>query len=349
MTSVLKSAFERHARVALMQQPTPIARLTRLESLSGAQTRGIRLFVKRDDLGEVGGGGNKLRKLEFLLGYALAERVDTVITLGGIQSNHARLTAAACANLGLTCELVLADMVPRHDAEYREGGNVMLDRLFGAKLTFLSPGSDARSVAAARAEALRARGHRPMVIPAGGSSALGALGYVKCAQEILDYEAAHGVVFRHVVVPNGSHGTQAGLVAGFARAAGRGGIVRAYSVLSDRETTYVNTVNLVRETLALLDADASDLKEDVDIVVQGDYRGQAYGLPTPAMVDAVRLLARSEGILLDPVYSGKAFSGLLGDLANDRLPPNSDILFVATGGTPSLFAYRDTFDGCDQA
>lgn len=343
MISSLKSALAKFPTVALMSQPTPITRLPRLEQSCGAQKRGIRIHVKRDDLGETGGGGNKLRKLTFLLGDALASDVDTIIAMGGLQSNHARLTAAACAKLGLSCELLLADMVPKTEREYHDNGNVLLDRILGAQMTFLPAGSDVMNIANARAAELAANGRKAMVIPTGGSSPLGALGYASCAQEILEYEAANGIEFGHVVVPNGSSGTHAGLFAGFQMAARRGAIVQAYSVLHDQATTYTKTVQLIDDALALLGASDTPFDKASDVHVEGDYRGDGYGLPTTAMIDAVQLLARTEGLLLDPVYSGKAFSGLLGDIEADRFAPDTDVLFVMTGGTPGLFAYRNTF------
>ncbi|VVD64693.1 D-cysteine desulfhydrase [Pandoraea aquatica] len=342
MISSLASALSKFPTVALTRLSTPVTRVERLEQACGAQSRGIRIFVKRDDIGDIGNGGNKLRKLTFLLGQAQAERADTVITVGGIQSNHARLTAAACAKLGLACELFLSDMVPIQSTEYREGGNVLLDRIFGATLTVVASDRDVMAVANARAAELASAGRRVMVIPAGGSSPLGTLGYAKCAQEILEFEAENAVEFRHIVIPNGSHGTQAGLIAGLTFAGQRGGRVKAYSVLADRDTTHAKTAALARKALELLGGNPADVDAHVDVVVDGGYRGAAYGIPTQAMVDAVRLLARTEGILLDPVYSGKAFSGLLADIGNDLIPAGADVLFVATGGVPGLFAYRDT-------
>ncbi|MFK0376022.1 D-cysteine desulfhydrase family protein [Pandoraea sp. NPDC090278] len=342
MISSFASALGKFPTVALTRLSTPVTRIERLEQACGAQSRGIRIFVKRDDIGDVGNGGNKLRKLTFLLGQAQAERADKVITVGGIQSNHARLTAAACAKLGIACELFLSDMVAIHDTEYREGGNVLLDRIFGAPLTVVPSDRDVMAAANARAAELASSGHRVMVIPAGGSSPLGTLGYAQCAQEILEFEAQNGIEFRHIVIPNGSHGTQAGLIAGLTFAGQRGARVKAYSVLADRDVTHVKTAALARNALELLGGNPADVDAHADVVIDGGYRGAAYGIPTQAMVDAVHLLARTEGILLDPVYSGKAFSGLLADIASDRIPSGADVLFVATGGVPGLFAYRDT-------
>lgn len=345
MISTLASALEKFPSVALTRLPTPITRIERLEQACGAQSRGIRIFFKRDDIGDTGNGGNKLRKLEFLLGQAQAERVDAVITVGGVQSNHARLTAAACAKLGFNCELFLSDMVPIQSTEYREGGNVLLDRIFGAMLTVVPSDRDVMTVANARAAELASTGRRVTVIPAGGSSPLGTLGYAKCAREILEFEAQNGIEFRHIVIPNGSHGTQAGLIAGLTFAGQRGERVKAYSVLAERDATHARTAALARSTLELLGGNPANVDEHADVLVDGGYRGVGYGIPTQAMVDAVRLLARTEGILLDPVYSGKAFSGLLADIGSERIAAGANVLFVATGGLPGLFAYRDTLSG----
>jgi D-cysteine desulfhydrase len=289
----------------------------------------------------IGGGGNKLRKLEFHIGAALAARVDTVITVGGIQSNHARLTAAACARLGLACELILTRAVPKNDVEYELNGNVLLDQLFGAQLQVLAGGSNSLAVAETRATQLRDSGRNVLVIPTGGSTPLGSLGYARCAAEIAQQETELGLTFNQVVVPNGSAGTHAGLAAGF-QLLGRGtSIVKSYSVLSDRDTSAARTRQLTQDALALLGSSA--IVQAEEIAIDGSQLGDGYGLPTPAMQEAVRLMARAEGLLIDPVYSGKAFAGLLADLRQGRYRSGDNVLFVMTGGTPGLYAYRETF------
>jgi D-cysteine desulfhydrase len=321
-------------RFPLIDAPTRIQRLERLEGALGL-ANGTRLWVKRDDLG-LGGGGNKLRKLEYLLGAALAEGCDTFVTIGGIQSNHARLSAAASARAGLACELVLAHMVPRDDEEYRRGGNVLLDGIFGAKL-HLADGPDAWPFAEARAEQLRAEGRRPYLVGAGGSSPIGCLGYAGCAAEIAAQESEAGLRFARIVVANGSSGTHAGLAAGFAAMGMDPARVKSFTVLAPLDLARAATLDLARRTLALLDPDARI--EGVDVA--GEHRGEGYGIATDAMLDAVRLMARTEGLLLDPVYSGKAFAGFLDDA---RSGAGGDMLFVMTGGTPGLFAYRSDFE-----
>jgi len=194
-------------RIPLFDAPTPIQRLERIEAALGL--RGVRLFVKRDDLMGLGGGGNKLRKLEFLLGAAIDQGCDTFVTTGARQSNHARLSAAAAARMGLAAELMLTDTVPREDDSYRHNGNQLLDGLFGARVHHLPRGADALAAAHAREAALRAEGRKAYVVGAGGSSPVGALGYASCAEEIRAQEVALGLSFGTIIVANGSHGTHA--------------------------------------------------------------------------------------------------------------------------------------------
>jgi D-cysteine desulfhydrase len=204
------------ARMPLLDGPTAIERLARLDQALGAALCGVNLYVKRDDVPNVGGGGNKLRKLEFLIGEARAQGADIFITVGGLQSNHARLTAAASARAGMACELVLTRQVPRCDVDYEWNGNILLDELFGAKVhTF--PGSvDPLTLAESRAEQLRAEGRRVYVVGPGGSSPVGCLGYAVCAREIVKQSREMNVDFGRIIVPNGSSGTHAGLAAGYA-------------------------------------------------------------------------------------------------------------------------------------
>ena len=209
MQTQLDKSLSAFARADFLQGPTPIQRAERLEQLLGLQTRGIRLFLKRDDHMLLGGGGNKLRKLEFHIGAAQQAGIDTVITVGGVQSNHARLTAAACARLGIACELILTRSVPKADVDYELNGNVLLDQLFGAQLQVLAGGTDSLARAETRAAQLRDAGRKVLVIPMGGSTPLGSLGYARCAAEIAQQETEFGLLFNQVVVPNGSAGKYA--------------------------------------------------------------------------------------------------------------------------------------------
>ena len=329
--------LSRFARIRLLDGPTPIQELKRLN----AELGGVRIFVKRDDFTAIGGGGNKLRKLEFLLGEAKAQGADTVITVGARQSNHARLTAAACAHAGLACELVLLRTVPRNDADYVNNGNILLDDLFGATVHDLPKDGDVGALVSQRFEALAKEGRKVYFAPVGGSSAVGCLGYVSCALEIEAQSERMGLKFTDVITANGSSGTHAGLAAGFA-ASGRGGaFAKSYAVYYDAPKTLGITLEKARETLALLDPSAT--LTDADIVVDGAHRGEGYGIPTPGMIDAVRTMAGNEGLLLDPVYSGKAFAGLLHDIRGGKYRRGDNVLFLMTGGVPGLFAYQSVF------
>lgn len=329
----------RHGAVSLLAHPSPIERLERLEAALGT---GVRIYVKRDDVAGIGGGGNKLRKLEFLLGDAIAQGCDTFVTTGGLQSNHCRLSAAAAARMGLACELVLADVVPRHDADYRGNGNLLLDAIFGATVHRLPGDADRPAFLQARAEALLTEGHKAYVVGAGGSSPVGALGYVACAWEILGQEAALGERFARIVVPNGSAGTHAGLAAGMAAAGADVARVQSYAVLATPEAAHAETLALAQATLAANALPGSVSAEDVKI--DGSQLGNGYGIPTAAMREAVELLARTEGLLLDPVYSGKAFAGLLAAIRSGAFRAGEAVLYVMTGGVPGLFAYREEFE-----
>lgn len=338
MVAEMKSRLEEFPRFRLLDGPTPIQRLGRLEQVLGTATGGARLWVKRDDVMGVGGGGNKLRKLEFLVGEAIAQGCDTFITTGGLQSNHARQSAAAAARAGLACELMLSDVVPRHDDAYRTNGNLLLDDLFGATVHRLPSDMDALAAAHSRAEDIARDGRKAYVVGSGGSSPLGSLGYAVCATEILDEERAISRRFEAIVVPNGSAGTHAGLAAGLAAAGDDPRRVLSFTVLAPLDKAMEDTRRLASEALGLL---APDLQlADDAIRIDASQRGKAYGLPTDAMVDALRVMARSEGLLLDPVYSGKAFAGVLAGMRTGAWR-DRDVLFVMTGGTPGLFAYRD--------
>jgi D-cysteine desulfhydrase len=327
-------------RFTLIDQPTPIQRLTRLEQALGCPACPP-IYVKRDDLTGIGGGGNKLRKLEFLIGEALEQGCDTFITTGARQSNHARLTAAAAARAGLSCELVLTDTVARDDEAYRRNGNVLLDDLFGATVLRRPGDADALAVARERAVQLSALGRRAYVVGSGGSSPLGCLGYAVCAEEIMTRERELGFRFGRIILPNGSSGTHAGLAAGLKAAGDDPARIESFTVLAPIETARTVTTGLAARTLALIDPGGAFAGGD--IVVTGGQLGEGYGVPTDAMFEAVRLVARSEGLLLDPVYGGKAFAGLIAAIREGAWRGAQPVLFVMTGGLPGLFAYEPAF------
>lgn len=336
----MQTQLETSPRFVLLEGQTPIQRLTRLEQVLG-RPGCPSIYVKRDDLMGIGGGGNKLRKLEFLIGEALDQGCDTFITTGARQSNHARLSAAAAARAGLSCELVLTDTVARDDEAYRRNGNVLLDDIFGAIVLRRSGDIDALAVAQERAADLSAKGRRAYVVGSGGSSPLGCLGYAVCAQEIIAQEVELGFRFNRIIVPNGSSGTHAGLAAGLKAAGDEPGRIESFTVLAPAAQARPVTTELAVQTLALIDP-ASEFVAG-DIVVTDGQLGEGYGVPTPAMFEAVRLVARSEGLVLDPVYGGKAFAGLIAAIREGRWRNEERVLFVLTGGLPGLFAYEPAF------
>jgi L-cysteate sulfo-lyase len=339
----LADALARMPRVALDDAPTPIQPLKRIEEAMGPALNGVKLYVKRDDLLGLGGGGNKLRKLEYLMGDAAAKGCDIIIATGGIQSNFTRVVAAACAREKVACELVLAPLVPGTDDDYQRNGNIILNDLFGAKMHVLGRGASAADFAKRRAEDLTAQGRRPYLTPGGGSSSISALGYVRCALELDTQLNSNGLDQAIIVTANGSNGTHAGLLAGF-KALGRSSHqLQAFTVLASAQNSRNSTLAMANGTLELLGA--SDRLDIDDVRIADDQRGQGYGLVTDEMIDAVRLMASCEGLLLDPVYSGKAFAGVIGDVRAGRYPTGSSVVFLMTGGAPALFAYRSTFAG----
>ncbi len=324
-------------RYPLLHGQTKIEPLNRLSAFLG----GPRIFVKRDDQNELGGGGNKLRKLEFLIGEAISQNANGIITLGARQSNHARLTAAAAARADLKCELVLTRRVSRSDEDYLWSGNILLDKIFGCTIHDLPGDADAHAFAQMRAKQLEDKGQKIYIIPAGGSNATGVLGYARCAFEIAEQSFELGVQFDKIIVPNGSSGTHAGLIAGFRLLNKAPGTVMAFTVLSPANSAIVQTTKLAQEVGCLLQPDFA-LQED-DVVIDDSQLGPGYGIPTPAMIEAVELLARTEGLLVDPVYGGKAFAGLIDAIRQGKYQKQQNILFIMTGGLPGLYAYRNIF------
>ena len=325
--------FNAFARVSLCHQPTPIEPMPRLSALLG----GPQLFIKRDDCTGLATGGNKTRKLEFLVGEALQEKADMLVTQGAVQSNHVRQTAAAAARVGMACHVLLERRVPGRDASYEETGNVLLDNLFGATHEFRPDGLDMNAEAEAVTERLRAEGHRPYFIPGGGSNPVGALGYANCAQEIADQTAASGQHFDWLVMGTGSTGTQAGLVAGF-HAIGHDLPVMGVSVRQPRERQMNAVHGLTQRTCEKLGASGLPLAK---ILVDDRFVGEGYGIPADSTLEAIKLTAQQEGILLDPVYSAKGMAGLIGMAREGFFKPTDNVLFLHTGGSTALFAYQE--------
>ncbi|MBI3458576.1 MAG: D-cysteine desulfhydrase family protein [Candidatus Rokubacteria bacterium] len=299
--------------------PTPLHPLPRLAAHLG----GPRLWIKRDDLTGFALGGNKVRKLEFFLGEARAIGADILLTAGGHQSNHARVTAAAAARAGLDCLLVLSGGRPVSDT-----GNLALDRLFGAAVRFVETGPERMPVLHALADELRAAGRRPLVIPIGGSTPLGALGYVEAAREAAGQFETLGVTPVAVVHGSSSGGTQAGLVVG-CRTAGLGTRVIGASADETRADLTRMIADIVGPLSELIGVPAPPADA---IEVLDDYVGEGYGIPTGASEEATRLFARLEGIPLDPTYSAKAAAGLLDLIRRGAFGPDDVVCFWHTGG-----------------
>ncbi|WP_458094821.1 D-cysteate sulfo-lyase [Roseomonas sp. WA12] len=328
----------RFPRVRLGHLPTPLEPMENLSRHLG----GPKLWIKRDDATGLSTGGNKTRKLEYLMADALAQGADVVITQGATQSNHARQTAAAAAKLGLACHILLEDRTGYTDPAYTRSGNVLMDKLHGATVSRRPGGADMQAEMETLAAELRASGKRPYVIPGGGSNPVGALGYVGAALELVAQASELGLRIDHVVHATGSAGTQAGLVAGLV-GLNSGIPVLGIGVRAPREKQEANVLALAQRTAAHLGLPEGTVRAE-HVVANCDYVGQGYGIPTEGMVRAVRLLAEKEGILLDPVYSGKGMAGLIDLIAQGRFGAEENVVFIHTGGQVGLFGYPEVFD-----
>lgn len=328
-------------RARLAHLPTPLEPLDRVSRLLG----GPRLWIKRDDCTGVSTGGNKARKLEFVLADALAKGADTVVTAGAWQSNHARQTAAAAARLGLTCHLLLWNMTGFSERAYRENGNILLDRLHDATIHELS-GPDGEDVLAylnaevdRYTQRLKGQGARPYAIPVGASNAIGALGYVECAREIVAQATELGLKVAAIMHRSGSAGTQAGLVAGLAVSD-----VQIPVIGIGGGKTPVDLEKLVfqmaTETVSLLGQPLAVKRESV---VATDPIPIQYGVLTREVADVITLFARTEGILVDPVYTGPALVGMIELIRQGKFNRDSNVVFIHTGGTAALFSYVNSF------
>lgn len=293
-------------------------------------------WIKRDDLLGLAGGGNKTRKLEFLVADALAHGTDTLITTGAVQSNHARLTLAAAAKEGLKCRLVLEQRVPGSYDPNASGNNFLYNLLGAEDIVVVDSGADLNAEMQKVAGGLAAMGRKGYVIPGGGSNALGALGYVACAHEIAAQSFEQGVSFDRIVVASGSCGTHSGLIVGM-QSVNFDAPITGINVRRPRAEQEGNLLKLARETAALLDMPAPQAGV---VTALDEWVGPGYALATDEMIEAVRLLARAEGVLLDPVYSGKAMAGLIGLARRGEIKRGERVLFVHTGGAPSLYAFQ---------
>ncbi len=329
--------LSRFPRVSLAHLPTPLEHLPNLS----AELGGPDIWVKRDDCTGLASGGNKTRKLEFVLAEALAQGADTIVTVGALQSNHVRQTAAASCKLGLTCEVLLEHRVTDPSDYYANSGNVLLDRMFGATLREYPGGTDFDAAMEEVAEEVRGRGGKPYIVPGGASDKIGALGYVNCAIELLTQANDECLVIDHLITATGSAGTQGGLIVGL-KATNSNIPLLGIGVSAPRDAQEKKVYDLAVETAEYIGAPGVVKREDV--VANCDYVGEGYGIPTEGMNEAVMLLARTEGLLFDPVYSGKGLAGMIDLIRRGEFSDARNIVFLHTGGSAGLFAYADQLD-----
>jgi len=321
--------FPRHF---LAHLPTPLERLDRLS----AELGGPEIWIKRDDCTGLSTGGNKTRKLEFLMAEAELEGADMVMTQGATQSNHARQTAAFAAKLGMACHLLLEDRTGSNDPNYKENGNVLLDHLHGATTETRPGGADMHAEMEAVAERFRAEGRTVYTIPGGGSNPTGALGYANCAFELMGQLNDRALVVDHIVHATGSAGTQAGLITGL-KACNAQIPLLGIGVRAPRPVQEGNVFALAEKTAEKLGCPGIVAREDV--VANTDYVGDGYGIPTEGGLEAIAMFAQLEGILLDPVYSAKGAAGLIDLIRKGHFAKGERIVFLHTGGAAALFGY----------
>jgi L-cysteate sulfo-lyase len=334
--------FARYNPVRFAHLPTPLEPLPGLtEALVTPGGGGPALWIKRDDCTGLAGGGNKTRKLEFLVGDALANDADTLVTQGAVQSNHVRQTAAAATRFGLKCEVILEHRTGSEAVDYNRSGNVLLDELLGAKIRHVPGGSDMNAALAEVAQEVADAGGRPYVIPGGGSNCVGALGYAECALELVSQANEMGLEIDRIVTATGSAGTHAGLVAGLA-VMGADIPVLGIGVRAPKEKQEENVFKLAKETAALLGFEERVTRDLVE--ANCDYVGEGYGLIDQDVIEALKLIARTDGILLDPVYTGKAMKGLIA-LSREGAFDGETVVFLHTGGAQGLFGYQGELDG----
>ncbi len=332
----MQSLLSQQARVSLAHLPTPLEPLDRLSEKLG----GPRIWVKRDDTTGLASGGNKTRKLEFLLGQAQQEGADTIISFGAIQSNHARQTAAACAKLGLECHLILGRSVSWDNPQYESSGNILLDKILGAKIHYVQP-NDRGNKHASLLGSLKEAGQHVYTVPTGGSNKTGALGYVQCVEELVVQCQFNKIDPEKIFLASASGGTQAGLIAGTV-AHGLSWNVTGINVYEVDAIKFNNRIFKLASDTAQGDPLNAEIATE-DVTVDHRHLGEGYGIPTPQTIEAIRMVASTEALVLDPVYSGKGMSGLIQQIRAKELTGVKDVIFIHTGGIPSLFVYENAF------
>ena len=329
--------LEKFERYPLMFGPTPIERLDRLSEYLGGR---VELYAKRDDCNSgLAFGGNKIRKLEYIVPDAIASNADTLVTIGGVQSNHTRQVAAVAAKLGMKCHLVQESWVPFPDAVYDRVGNVLMSRVMGAEIEFVDEGFDIgiRESWERAIERIRAQGGKPYAIPAGASvHKLGGLGYVGFAEEVRAQEAEQGITFDYVVVCTVTGSTHAGMLVGFAKD-GRAGKVVGIDASGTLDQTREQVMKIARNTADLVGLGREITDDDLTLIP--DYAYPAYGIPSAETNEAIRIAARTEGMMTDPVYEGKSMQGLIDLVRKGWFPAGSKVLYAHLGGVPAINAY----------
>lgn len=329
--------LEKFERYPLMFGPTPIESLNRLSEHLGGN---VEIYAKRDDCNSgLAFGGNKIRKLEYIVPDAIASNADTLVTIGGVQSNHTRQVAAVAAKLGMKCRLVLESWVPFQDAVYDRVGNILMSRVMGAEIEFVDEGFNIgiRESWERALEDVKAKGGKPYAIPAGASvHKYGGLGYVGFAEEVREQEAQMGTKFDYIVVCTVTGSTHAGMMVGFAKD-GRARNVIGIDASATPEQTGAQVLEIAQNT-----ADLVELGQEVtadDVILRQDYAHPAYGIPSEETNEAIRLCARMEGMMTDPVYEGKSMQGLIDLVRKGFFPDGSKILYAHLGGVPAINGY----------
>ncbi len=329
--------LDKFKRYPLTFGPTPIEKLSRLSQHLGDA---IEIYAKREDCNSgLAFGGNKLRKLEYIVPDALACNADTLVTIGGVQSNHTRQVAAVAAKIGMKCRLVQESWVPFQDAVYDRVGNILMSRVMGAEIELVDEGFDIgiRESWERALEDVRAKGGKPYAIPAGASvHKYGGLGFVGFAEEVRAQETELGIRFDYIVVCTVTGSTHAGMLVGFAKD-GRANKVIGIDASGTPAQTRAQVMEIARNTAALVELGCEITDED--LVLIEDYAYPAYGVPSPETNEAIRLTARTEGMMTDPVYEGKSMQGLIDLARNDFFPTGSKVLYAHLGGVPAINAY----------
>ena len=323
-------------RLHFAHLPTPLEPMGNLSRFLG----GPEIWIKRDDCTGLAGGGNKTRKLEFLMADATNQNADMIITQGAVQSNHCRQTAAIAAKLQLECHLLLENRTGSKDPDFLNNGNVLLDEVYDAKLMEYPAGTDMNAEMERLAEELKAAGRKPYIIPGGGSNHIGALGYVNAVLELMGQCNERGLKIDHIVHATGSTGTQAGLATGLAAMHADINLL-GISVRAPKDAQEENVFKLASATADYIGSGGSLSRDQIH--ANSDYVGEGYGLPTDGMIEAVELTACHEGILLDPVYSGKGMAGLINMARQGHFKGGERIVFIHTGGAQALPGYRSLF------